>query len=67
MLNRDCALVHNHICAAYAGLVQVFVETRQWKNAHDTKNSALSVYACPREIFDQLLPEPTKAAAVPHS
>lgn len=62
MLNRDCALVHNHICAAYAGLVQVFVETRQWKNAQDTKASALANYSCQREPFDQILPDSAAAA-----
>jgi tetratricopeptide (TPR) repeat protein len=63
-LNADCALVRKHICSAYYGLVQVFLETRQYNLAKQTKQNALSAYACPREPFDQLLPETSAPSIV---
>lgn len=56
-LNSDCAFVHNHICSAYYGLVQVFVETKQYDLAKQTRQSALETYHCPRESFGQLIPD----------
>jgi tetratricopeptide (TPR) repeat protein len=56
-LNSDCALVHNHICSAYYGLIQVFLETKQYDMARQTRQNALQDYHCPPEAFQQLLPE----------
>jgi tetratricopeptide (TPR) repeat protein len=56
-LNSDCAIVHNHICSAYYGLVQVFLETKQYDMAKQTKQNALQGYHCPPEPFQQLLPD----------
>jgi tetratricopeptide (TPR) repeat protein len=56
-LNSDCAIVHNHICSAYYGLVQVFLETKQYDTAKQTKQNALQGYHCPPESFQQLLPD----------
>jgi protein O-mannosyl-transferase len=53
-LNAECPLVRNHICSAYAGLVQVFIEAKQYNLAQDTVKNALKSYPCPREVFDQL-------------
>jgi tetratricopeptide (TPR) repeat protein len=53
-LNSDCALVHNHICNAYYGLVQVFLETKAYDLAKQTKHSALETYHCPAESFGQI-------------
>jgi tetratricopeptide (TPR) repeat protein len=55
MLNRDCPLVLRHICAAYAGLTQVFAEAKQWTLARQTRNGALKTYGCAREPFDRAL------------
>jgi len=54
-LNADCALVHSHICAACYGLVEVFINARQWGLARQTRNTALKNYSCPPELFDKLL------------
>ena len=56
-LNADCAIVRNHICAAYYGLTQVLQAARQFALARQTKKAALTTYNCPREAFDQLLPD----------
>ncbi len=64
-LNADCALVRRHICAAYYGLVQVFLETKQLELARQTKNSALTAYGCQPEAFQQLLPDSTPASVTP--
>jgi len=65
-LNLDCAIVHNHICSAYYGLVQVFLETKQPDLARQTKQNALQNYHCPSEPFQQLLPEQaTKVSSKP--
>lgn len=55
-LNLDCVLVRNQICSAYYGLVQVFLETKQYDLARQTKQNALQNYHCPSEPFHQLLP-----------
>ncbi|HUK83593.1 MAG TPA: tetratricopeptide repeat protein [Verrucomicrobiae bacterium] len=54
-LNADCPLVHKHICAACYGLVEVFVEAKQWGVAEQTRNNALKNYSCSPEPFDKLL------------
>jgi len=54
-LNADSALVRNHLCAAYLGLVQVFMETKQYELAQTTSQNALRAYNCQRAPFDQLL------------
>ena len=56
-LNRDCAIVQSHLCNACYNLIQVFLETRQWTAARQIKQSALKVYNCPQQPFDQLLPD----------
>ena len=56
-LNSDCAIVHNHICSAYYGLVQVFIETKSYDLARQTKQNALQNYHCPPEPFQQLIPD----------
>jgi tetratricopeptide (TPR) repeat protein len=56
-LNADCALVRNNICAAYLGLTQVFLETKQYPLAVQTKQNALQNYHCPPEPFNQLIPD----------
>jgi hypothetical protein len=54
-LNADCPIVHNHICTAYYGLVEVFVSAKQWGLAQQTKNNALKSYSCPPELFNKLI------------
>jgi protein O-mannosyl-transferase len=64
-LNLDCAIVRNHICSAYYGLVQVFLETKQYELAKQTKQNAIQNYHCTPDIFQQLLPDPAiKATTV---
>ncbi len=65
-LNSDCAIVHNHICSAYYGLVQVFLETKQFDLAKQTKQNALNGYHCPPEPFQKLIPDqPTTVSSIP--
>jgi tetratricopeptide (TPR) repeat protein len=54
-LNADCALVRNHICTAYYGLIEVFLTAKQWALAQQTKDNALKNYSCPAEPFNKLL------------
>lgn len=54
-LNADCAIVRNHICLSYYGLVQVFLNAKQYDIAKQTKENALASYNCPPEPFEQLL------------
>ena len=64
-LNADCALVRNHICTAYYGLIEVFLNAKQWALAQQTKDNALKNYSCPPEPFEKLLatiPVTAKAA-----
>ncbi len=58
-LNRDCPLVYRHICAAYAGLTQIFAEAKQWSLARQTRDGAIKTYGCPREPFDRAFAERT--------
>jgi len=61
-LNVDCQLVANHMCAAYLGLVQVFVNAKQMQLAQETKKNALQNYRCNPQSFDELLkPGPAQA------
>jgi tetratricopeptide (TPR) repeat protein len=53
-LNADCALVRNHICTAYAGLAQVFIETRQPTLAQQTIENAIASYRCAPETFQNV-------------
>ena len=61
-LNADCPLVRNHICVAYAGLIQIFVEAKQSTLARQTKDTAKKSYGCAADLLDKALPEPTVAA-----
>jgi len=61
-LNADCQLVRNHICTAYAGLVQVFAEARQWSVARQTRDNAMKSYKCAQDLFEKSLPEPIATA-----
>ncbi len=63
-LNAQCPLVHGHICTAYAGLAQVFLETRNPPLAQQTVDNAIKNYACPPETF-QVAPAPAPAPAQP--
>ncbi|MGD0652299.1 MAG: DUF1736 domain-containing protein [Verrucomicrobiia bacterium] len=58
-LNADCPLVHNHICSAYSGLVQVFLDAKQVALAQQSKQVALKTYNCAAEQFQKLLPDST--------
>ena len=65
-LNSDCAIVHNHICSAYYGLIQVFLETKQYGLAQQTRQNAVQTYHCPPETFRQLFPDqPTTVSSNP--
>ena len=61
-LNIECPIVHDHICRAYYGLVQVFLETQQYDLAKRTKETALQKYRCPPGPFQQ--PTPDQATTV---
>jgi tetratricopeptide (TPR) repeat protein len=58
-LNADCPLVHDQICRAYAGLVEVFGEAKQRDLARQTRESAFKTYHCDRELFEKALPATT--------
>ena len=65
-LNSDCAMVHNHICTAYYGLVQVFLETKLFDLAKQTRQTALQNYHCPPEQFPERLPnQPSTVSSIP--
>ena len=64
-LNLDCVLVRNQICSAYYGLVQVFLETKQYDLARQSKQTALQNYHCPSAPFHQLLPAQPIVSATP--
>jgi tetratricopeptide (TPR) repeat protein len=52
-LNANCTIVRKHICLAYYGLVQAFVETKQYALAQSTRQNALTAYNCAPEPFNQ--------------
>lgn len=54
-LNADSALVRNHLCTAYLGLVQIFVEAKQYELAQTTRQNALRAYNCNPAPFDQII------------
>ncbi|HVM60216.1 MAG TPA: DUF1736 domain-containing protein [Verrucomicrobiae bacterium] len=59
-LNLDCTIVHNHICSAYYGLIQTFLETRDpdlHQKAVDAASNAERTYHCPPDIFQNLFPD----------
>ena len=62
-LNADCSIVHNHMCAAYLGLVQVFFETKQYDLARRTRQNALQTYHCPPESSQQLISNQTNTVS----
>ncbi len=68
-LNQDCAVVHNHICSAYYGLIQVFLETNDrdlHQKAIDAEQNAVRNYHCPPDAFKKLLPDrPTTVSLTP--
>ena len=51
--NVNCPLVHRHLCSAYLGLVQVFLDAKQWGLARKAEVAALNRYDC----GDEQLPE----------
>ncbi len=63
-LNADCPLVRSHICMAYYGLVQVFLDAKQYESAEQTKQAALRNYPCSPEQFQKLFPDSTTPASM---
>jgi hypothetical protein len=62
-LNAECAIVHNHLCSAAYGLIQIFLESKQFDLARQMQHSALQSYHCPAEIFEKLIPnKPTTSS-----
>jgi tetratricopeptide (TPR) repeat protein len=58
-LNLDCTIVRNHICSAYYGLIQAFLEAKDRglrDRAKDARQNAVQNYRCPPESFQQLFP-----------
>jgi protein O-mannosyl-transferase len=53
LLNADCPLVHDHICAAEAGLVHIFTEAKQFDLAARMAQNAREKYHCPLELLQQ--------------
>jgi tetratricopeptide (TPR) repeat protein len=68
-LNPDCAIVHNHICSAYYGLIQAFLETKDQnlnQKALDAEQTAMHNYRCPPDAFKKLFPDqPTAVSSTP--
>jgi hypothetical protein len=62
-LNMDCPIVHDHMCSAYLGLVQVFLETKQYDLAKRTEDNAVQTYHCHPEPFQQLISSPTTSVS----
>ncbi|HUJ10772.1 MAG TPA: DUF1736 domain-containing protein [Verrucomicrobiae bacterium] len=58
-LNADCAIVHNHLCSAASGLVQIFVQAKQFDLARQMQHAALQNYHCPAGLFQNLIPNQT--------
>jgi len=57
-LNLNCTIVHNHICSAYYGLMQAFLETKDvdlHRKAAEAADNAVHNYNCPPDIFKKLL------------
>jgi hypothetical protein len=62
-LNAECAIVHNDLCSAAYGLIQIFLESKQFDLARQIQHSALQSYRCPAEIFEKLIPnKPTTSS-----
>ena len=55
-LNRSCPLVHDHICAAYYGLAQAFLDARNFDLARQAKQRAIQKNHCSPEPFAKLMP-----------
>ena len=51
--NMNCPIVRDHMCAAYRGLVQVFLETKEYDVARRTEDTAVQQYHCPSEPVPQ--------------
>ncbi len=65
-LNSDCPIVHNHICTAYSGLVQVFFEAKLFDLVKQTRQTALQNYHCPPELFREPVPnQPSTVSSTP--
>jgi tetratricopeptide (TPR) repeat protein len=66
-LNLDCAIVRNHICSAYYGLIQAFLETNDQelhRKAGEAVQNALNNYHCPPDAFKKLIPsQPTTVSS----
>jgi hypothetical protein len=59
-LNLDCTIVRNHICSAYYGLIQVFLESKDQdlhRKAIEAEQNAVNNYRCPPDAFKKLLPD----------
>jgi tetratricopeptide (TPR) repeat protein len=59
-LNLDCAIVRNHICSAYYGLIQAFLETKDQdlhRRAMEAEQNAEHNYRCPADAFKKLFPD----------
>jgi tetratricopeptide (TPR) repeat protein len=54
-LNADCPIVSRQLCAAYHGLVETFLQAKQFEPAKNFRNNAVSEARCPPEPLDQLL------------
>ncbi len=66
-LNLDCAIVRSHICSAYYGLIQAFLETNDQelhRKAGEAVQNALNNYHCPPDAFKKLIPsQPTTVSS----
>lgn len=56
--NMNCPIVHDHMCSAYQGLVQVFLETKQYDLAKRTEDNAVQTYHCHRRAFPTIDSKP---------
>lgn len=67
-LNMDCTIVRNHICSAYYGLIQVFLESKDMelhRKAVEAEQNAVRNYHCPADAFKKLLPDqPTTVSSI---
>ncbi|MGD1019669.1 MAG: DUF1736 domain-containing protein [Verrucomicrobiia bacterium] len=68
-LNQDCAIVRNHICSAYYGLIQLFLESKDpdlRQKAIEAEQNAVRSYHCPPDAFKKLFPnQPTTVSSTP--
>ena len=55
VINWSCPLVHEHLCAADAQLVRIFLDARQREVARQLVENAVQKGQCPREPLERLL------------